>query len=83
MDSFLKSNAPAKGYILACYPDTLVFEPYILRDGEPIFEGSSVVSSSMIVIASSPVTIPTRRFSASVTGSARKPYFFMVLTASS
>lgn len=39
MDSFLKSNAPAKGYILACYPDTLVFEPYILRDGEPIFEG--------------------------------------------
>ena len=27
MDSFLKSNAPAKGYILACYPDTLVFEP--------------------------------------------------------
>lgn len=39
MDSFLKSNAPAKGFILACYPDALVFEPYTLKDGEPVFDG--------------------------------------------
>ena len=39
MDSFLKSNAPTRGYILACYPDTLVFESYTMKDGELFFEG--------------------------------------------
>ena len=39
MDSFLKNNAPEKGYILAFYPDTLVFEPYTLKDGKPVFKG--------------------------------------------
>ena len=39
MGSFLESNAPAKGYILACYSDALVFEAYTLKDGAPIFEG--------------------------------------------
>ncbi|MBQ9526437.1 MAG: hypothetical protein IJR68_02405 [Fretibacterium sp.] len=39
MSSFLKNNAPARGYILAYYPDTLVFEPYILQGDCPVFEG--------------------------------------------
>ena len=39
MDSFLARNAPAVGYILACYPEALVFEPYTMKDGEPLFEG--------------------------------------------
>ena len=39
MDSCFENRAPAKGYILACYPDVLVFEPYVLKDGEPVFEG--------------------------------------------
>lgn len=32
MGSFLESNAPAKGNILACYSDALVFEAYTLKD---------------------------------------------------
>ena len=39
MSSFLKNNAPVRGYILAYYPDTLVFEPYILQGDCPVFEG--------------------------------------------
>ena len=39
MDSFLNDKAPAKGYILACFPDTLVFRPYEKREGKLYFEG--------------------------------------------
>ena len=40
-----------------------------------IFSISSVASSCMTSMASSKVTIPTRRFSVSTTGNARKSYF--------
>ena len=43
MDSFLESCAPARGYILAFYPDALIFEPYVMKDGEPYFEGSEAL----------------------------------------
>ena len=39
MDSFPENKAPVRGYILACYPDALIFEPYTLKNGEPFFEG--------------------------------------------
>ena len=48
-----------------------------------IFSKSSVVSSSMTSMASSTVTIPTRRFSMSTMGSARKLYLFRACATSS
>ena len=39
MDTFLKNNAPKRGYILAYYPDTLVFKPYSLQGEDLVFEG--------------------------------------------
>ena len=47
MGSFLEDNAPARGYILACYPDTLVFEPYALKDGAPVFEGCEALRNEI------------------------------------
>ena len=39
MRSFPEHTVPSKGYIIACFADRLIFEPYTLRDGEPVFEG--------------------------------------------
>ena len=47
MASFPTNNAPAKGYILAYYPDKLVFEPYTMRDGEPVFEGCEALKDEV------------------------------------
>lgn len=47
MSSFLSNNAPVKGYILACYPDRLIFEPYTLSDGEPVFEGCEALGDAV------------------------------------
>ena len=44
MNSFLNDKAPAKGYILASYPDALVFEPYEIREGKLYFEGIEALS---------------------------------------
>ena len=48
-----------------------------------IFSKSSVVSSSMTSMASSTVTMPTRRFSMSTMGRARKLYLFSACATSS
>ncbi len=47
MDSFLKINAPKKGYILAFYQDRLVFDSYTIKDGELIFEGCKALRDEM------------------------------------
>lgn len=36
-------RAPPEGFILACYPDTLVFAPYVWRGGYPVFEGCAAL----------------------------------------
>ena len=48
MDSFIKNNAPARGYILAYYQDTLVFEPYTMKDGELVFEGCEALRGEVL-----------------------------------
>ena len=47
MNLFLTRNAPARGYILAYYPERLVFEPYVLREGVPVFEGCEALREAV------------------------------------
>ena len=49
MISFKNDKIPAKGYILACYDDGIIFEPYEMKNGAPVFAGSESHTSSGIL----------------------------------
>ena len=38
----ISDKIPANGYILAYFKERLIFEPYTVRDGKPIFKGSEL-----------------------------------------
>ncbi len=44
----ISDKIPTKGYVLAYFKERLIFEPYTVQDGKPVFKGSELFESGTL-----------------------------------